>query len=65
MKIPCFSKDWHQHIYKPFLEPKIVKMQCQNAKTTEPETIIFLEAQGEQLLHYSLCMIDSSAIFKI
>jgi hypothetical protein len=41
------SKDWHQHIYKPFLEPKIVKMQCQNAKTTEPETIIFLEAQGE------------------
>jgi hypothetical protein len=28
-------------------------MQCQNAKTTEPETIIFLEAQGELLLHYS------------
>jgi hypothetical protein len=35
------------NIYKPFLEPKIVKCNAKNAKTTEPETIIFLEAQGE------------------
>jgi hypothetical protein len=47
MKISCFIQRTGINIYKPFLEPKIVKMQCQNAKTTEPETIIFLEAQGE------------------
>jgi hypothetical protein len=59
------SKDWHQHIYKPFLEPKIVKMQCQNAKT-EPETIIFLEAQGELAAPlFFMYLIGLAAIFKI
>jgi hypothetical protein len=39
-------------------------MQCQNAKTTEPETIIFLEAQGELLLHYSLHDWSRSTVLK-
>jgi hypothetical protein len=48
MKIPCFIQRTGINIFiNHFWNPKIVKMQCQNAKTTEPETIIFLEAQGE------------------
>jgi hypothetical protein len=38
-------------------------MQCQNAKTTEPETIIFLEAQGELLPIILMYLIGLAARF--
>jgi hypothetical protein len=63
MKISCFIQR-RKSTYLNHLNPEINKSNTKNAKTTEPEIIIFLEAQ-EAATHYFTYEIGLLSIFKI